>query len=346
MDADDQKVLDAAMNELDGTENKKRLGANAILGISLAAARAAAASQGKPLYAHIRALSGLPETTDGFPIPMFNVVNGGQHADSGLSVQEFKLVPAGIAAYPDQLRAGSEIFHVLKGILASEGLSTGVGDEGGFAPRMESHAHAMETLVRAISEAGYEPGKQVFVALDVAASSFYDRDEDRYLLKPEDASLTRESMVSMYRDWIGKYPVVSIEDGLEEEDWDGWAMMREKLGRETAAWGREPMLIGDDLLVTNPKRLEKAIETKAANAVLIKVNQIGTLSETLDTMRLARENGYAAVVSHRSGETVDDFIADLAVGAGAGFIKTGSLSRGERLAKYNRLSRIWEELGR
>jgi enolase len=177
----------------------------------------------------------------------------------------------------------------------------------------------------------------------VAASSFYERTEDRYLLKPENAGLSKESMISMYREWIGKYPVVSIEDGLEEEDWDGWAMMREKLGRETAAWGREPMLIGDDLLVTNPKRLEKAIEAKAANAVLIKVNQIGTLSETLDTMRLARESGYAAVVSHRSGETVDDFIADLAVGAGAGFIKTGSLSRGERLAKYNRLSRIWEE---
>ena len=343
MDAADQAALDAAMNELDGTENKSRLGANAILGISLGVARAEAVSQRKPLYTHIHSLAGLPEKREDFPTPMFNVINGGKHADSGLSVQEFKLVPSGISGYPDQLRAGSEIFHTLKGLLEGDGFSTGVGDEGGFAPRLESHAHVMETLVRAIEEAGYRPEKEVFIALDVAASSFYDQEEDRYLLRPEDASLTRESMISMYREWIGKYPLVSVEDGLEEEDWDGWAVMREKLGRETAAWGREPMLIGDDFLVTNPKRLSRAIEKQACNAVLIKTNQIGTLSETLACMKLGREHGYASVVSHRSGETVDDFIADLAVGAGAEFIKTGSLSRGERLAKYNRLSRIWEE---
>lgn len=344
MDAANQSALDAAMVELDGTENKERLGANAILGISLAAARAEAQAQRKPLYAHIRSLADLPDEIDHFPVPMFNVINGGKHADSGLSVQEFKLVPAGIDGYPEQLRAGSEIFHSLKSILEADGFSTGVGDEGGFAPRLESHAHVMETLVRAIETSGYRPGKEVFIALDVAASSFYESEEGRYLLKPEGASLTRESMISMYREWIGTYPLVSVEDGLEEEDWDGWATMREKLGRETAAWSKEPMLIGDDFLVTNPKRLGRAIEMNACNAVLIKTNQIGTLSETLSCMGLARENGYASVVSHRSGETVDDFIADLAVGAGAGFIKTGSLSRGERLAKYNRLSRIWEEV--
>lgn len=343
MDAADQNALDGKMIALDGTENKGRLGANAILGISLAAARAQAESEGKPLYAHIRSLAGLPGKIDGFPVPMFNVINGGKHADSGLSTQEFKLVPHGIADYPDRLRAGSEIFHTLKGILSKAGLSTGVGDEGGFAPKMESHTQALETLHRAITEAGYVPGKDVFIGLDVAANSFYEDGEDRYLLKPENVGLTRESMTSMYRDWISKHAVVSIEDGLHEEDWSGWAQMKGKLEKESASWGRKVMLIGDDLLVTNPKRLERAIEEDSCNAVLIKVNQIGTLSETLECMRIARENGYDTVVSHRSGETVDDFIADLAVGASAGFIKTGSLSRGERLAKYNRLLAIWNE---
>lgn len=344
MDAAEQETLDRKMIGLDGTDNKGRLGANAILGISLAAARAQAKSAGKPLYAHIRSLASLPEKIDGFPVPMFNVVNGGKHADSGLSTQEFKLVPYGIEGYPDRLRAGSEIFHALKKRLEKDGLSTGVGDEGGFAPHMESHASALETLHEAIRDAGYEPGKDVFIGLDVAANSFYDETEDRYLLKPEDASLSRESMTSMYRDWMSKYAVVSIEDGLHEEDWGGWAVMREKLEKESAAWDRKVMLIGDDLLVTNPRRLEKAIAEKSCNAVLIKVNQIGTLTETLECMRIARENGYDTVVSHRSGETVDDFIADLAVGASAGFIKTGSLSRGERLAKYNRLLGIDAEL--
>lgn len=343
MDAFDQKALDESMTALDGTENKGRLGANAILGISLAAARAEAKSRKKPLYAHIRFLSGLPEEIGTFPTPMFNVINGGKHSDSGLSAQEFKLVPAGIAEYPEQLRAGSEIFHALKEILETSGLSVGVGDEGGFAPRMESHAAALETLHQAIGKAGYVPGADIFIGLDVAASSFYDEKEDAYSLKPEEASLSRESIVNMYREWMEKHAVVSIEDGLHEEDWDGWAMMREKLEGTDAAWGKKVMLIGDDLLVTNVKRLEKAISENSCNAVLIKVNQIGTLSETLDCMRFARENGYETVVSHRSGETCDDFIADLSVGAGAGFIKTGSLSRGERLSKYNRLLAIWGE---
>lgn len=343
MEASEQAALDKKMIDLDGTENKGRLGANAILGISLASARAEAVSQGKPLYAHIRSLAGLPETITTFPVPMFNVINGGKHADSGLSVQEFKLVPYGITGYAEQLRAGSEIFHALQSILAKDGLSTGVGDEGGFAPHMESHAHALETLHRAITAAGYVPGKNVFIGLDVAASSF-SAGEDRYRLLPEGVELSRESMVNMYRDWMAKYAVVSVEDGLGEEDWSGWAQMQERLAKESAAWGRPAMLIGDDLLVTNPRRLERAIAEKSCNAVLIKVNQIGTLSETLECMRLARENGFDTVVSHRSGETTDDFIADLAVGAGAGFIKTGSLSRGERLAKYNRLLAIRVEI--
>ncbi len=343
MEASEQGALDKKMIDLDGTENKGRLGANAILGISLAAARAAAISAGKPLYAHIRSLAGLVESISSFPVPMFNVINGGKHSDSGLSAQEFKLVPYGIGDYPDQLRAGSETFHALKGILEKANLSVGVGDEGGFAPHMESHSHALETLHQAITAAGYAPGKDIFIGFDVAASSFYDEAEDKYSLKPENVELTRESIVNLYRDWIEKYAVVSIEDGLQEEDWEGWAQMNAKLSKEHAAWGKETMLIGDDLLVTNPKRLAKAIEAKSCNAVLIKVNQIGTLTETLECMNLARANGFASVVSHRSGETVDDFIADLAVGADAGFIKTGSLSRGERLAKYNRLLAIWDE---
>ena len=343
MDAADQRMLDEKMIALDGTENKGRLGANAILGISLAAARAEALARNMPLYRHIRSLAGLPEVIDSFPIPMFNVINGGKHSDSGLSAQEFKLVPSGIEAYPDQLRAGSEIFHALKKILEKGNLSVGVGDEGGFAPHMESHARALEVLHQAITEAGYAPGKDVFIGFDVAASSFYDEEEDQYYLQPENVKLSRESIINVYRDWMAKYAVVSIEDGLHEEDWAGWAQMKEKLEKDSAAWGRKVMLIGDDLLVTNTKRLAKAIEEKSCNAVLIKVNQIGTLTETLDCMKLARENGYDAVVSHRSGETTDDFIADLAIGASAGFIKTGSLSRGERLAKYNRMLKIWSE---
>src|SRR3989344_224860 len=347
MDVEDQKNIDKKMIILDGTENKARLGANAILGISLAVCRAAAKSAGIPLYEYIGKLYGKRKkinlSADVFPVPMFNILNGGKHSDSGLSVQEFKIIPAGIAGFKDQLRAGSEIFHALKKLLEQEQFSTGVGDEGGFAPRLESHKQALEMIIKAIGEAGYRPGEQVYVGLDIAANSFYDAAEDQYVLKPEGVSLSRESLINVYREWVQKYFVVSIEDGLHEEDWRGWALMQEKLGKEGTAWKKPLLFIGDDLLVTNVKRLEKAIESKSCNAVLIKVNQIGTVTETLECMKLAEKKGMNRMVSHRSGETVDDFIADLAVGYGAEFIKSGSLSRGERITKYNRLLEIWEK---
>lgn len=344
LDASDQLGLDQAMIALDGTDNKSVLGANAILGISLATARAEAISEGIPLYRYIEKLAE-KKISGRFPVPMFNVLNGGKHSDSGLSVQEFKIVPYGVTSYKEQYRAGSEIFHTLKKILEKNNLSVGVGDEGGFAPHVEGHAQALEILNQAITEAGYTPGTAVGIGLDVAANSFFDEQEHCYSLKPEGVSLSKESLVNLYREWIGKYHVVSVEDGLGEEDWDGWAMMKDKLEKETPSWKEKVMLIGDDLLVTNVKRLEKAIDLKSCNAVLIKVNQIGTLSETLACMKLARENDMKTVISHRSGETTDDFIADLAVGASADFIKTGSLSRGERITKYNRLLAIADELG-
>lgn len=341
MEAAEQQALDDKMIALDGTENKGRLGANAILSVSLAVCRAQALAEGLPLYLYIEKLEGSPRGGN-FPIPLFNVINGGKHSNSGLSVQEFKLVPSGITDYPAQLQAGSEVFHALEKILDAQGFSTGVGDEGGFAPRVESHKRQMEIIREAVEKAGYVFGKDIFLDLDVAADSFYDAEKDQYGLRPENVSLTRESMVNVYREWMQQFSLVSIEDGLHEEDWEGWGTMREKLEKEPAAWGEKVMLVGDDLLVTNPKRLEKAIETHACNAILIKVNQIGSLSETLQCMRRAKEVGMKRVISHRSGETVDDFIADLAVGTGAEFIKTGSLSRGERIAKYNRLLAIWE----
>lgn len=344
MDALDQEALDLAIRELDGTENKSRLGANALLGISLAAARAASMSKGVPLYQHLRSLfskgeSGDMVSYDSFPIPMFNVLNGGEHSDSGLSVQEFKLFPRGIDGYAERLRAGSEVFHTLKGILAKAGYSTSVGDEGGFAPRLESHAQAFEMLIQAIEKSGYVPGKDIAFGIDAAANSFYIASEDIYALEPERVRLTRDQLLNVYGEWIEKYFLVSIEDPLHEKDWDGWVQQEERFGV-----GKGIMTIGDDLLVTNPKRVQVSIEKKACNSVLIKPNQIGTLSETLETMRLAKNHSLKTVVSHRSGETTDDFIADLAVGAGADCIKTGSLSRGERLAKYNRLLAIAEEM--
>ncbi|MDQ5976416.1 MAG: enolase [Patescibacteria group bacterium] len=342
-DAAAQLPIDTLLKECDGTENKSRVGANAILGISLAAARATALSRQIPLYRYISELLEQPLRPDRFPIPMFNILNGGKHSDSGLSVQEFKLVPSGVGSYPEQLRAGSEIFHTLKKLLEADRFSTGVGDEGGFAPRLESHAQALEKINQAISEAGYESGKQVFLGLDVAANSFYVPEQDLYQMQPEEANLSRDRLTNLYREWIEKYHIVSLEDGLHEEDWDGWREMSEKLTVTQASWGRGLLIIGDDLLVTNQKRVEKALEARACNSVLIKPNQIGTLSETLACMKFAHANGLDTVVSHRSGETADDFIADLAVGAGARFIKTGSLSRGERLAKYNRLLRIFSE---
>ncbi|QQR65070.1 phosphopyruvate hydratase [Candidatus Kaiserbacteria bacterium] len=351
MEASDQKALDDAMIALDGTENKGRLGANAILGISLATARASALEQSIPLYAHINTLLHTDKKV-ALPVPMFNVLNGGMHSDSGLSFQEFMLVPTGIATYSEQLRAGSEIFHALKKLLEAKGFVTSVGDEGGFAPRLTSHDEAFEYLIKAIETAGYVPGEQVSIALDTASTSFYDTGLNQYLLKPENKNLSTEAMIALYESWIQKYHLVSIEDGLQEDDWTGWATMKETLeSKKRFVFASHPekletafMLVGDDLLVTNPKRLQQAIEGKSCNAILIKVNQIGTLSETLECIRLAQTHDIRVVVSHRSGETVDDFIADLAVGTGAECIKTGSLSRGERLAKYNRLLAIESEI--
>lgn len=337
MEALDQKSVDTAMINLDGTENKSKLGANAILGVSLAVARAAAFEQKIPLYQHIAKTYKFFVKKYKLPTPMFNVLNGGLHSDSGLSIQEFKVIPGGIEKYCEQLRAGSEIFQELKKILSSEGYSVGVGDEGGFAPKLESNSQALELINQAISKAGYKNGEEVSVGVDAAANSFYDEKEEKYIFKPENQNLTREMLINIYAEWISKYNVISIEDGLNENDFSGWRIMSEKLGEKI-------MSIGDDLLVTNVKKLEKAIKEKACNAVLIKVNQIGTLSETIDCVNMAKENGMKTVVSHRSGETTDDFISDLAVGIGADFIKTGSLSRGERICKYNRLLRIEDEI--
>lgn len=332
-----QRVLDDKLIELDGTGNKSKLGANALLGVSLAFARACAKSQKQSLYQYLGTLASFKKKEGAFPIPMFNVINGGEHADSGLSVQEFKIVPSGIVGYSEQLRAGSEVFHTLQSLLKRSGYSTDVGDEGGFAPKLGSHAECFELLVQAIGESGYEAGKEIVLDIDAATNSFYDKENDRYHLEPEKAVLTVTELTSLYREWIDRFPLMSIEDPLHEEDWQGWREFHGKVGDRI-------LLIGDDLLVTNVKRLEKAIAEKACNAVLIKVNQIGTLSETIDCILLAQQHDLKTVISHRSGETCDDFIADLAVATGADYIKTGSLARGERLAKYNRLLAITQEL--
>ena len=280
---------------------------------------------------------------------MFNVLNGGKHSDSGLSVQEFKIIPIGIDKFSEKLRAGSEIFHTLQGILKKNNHSIGVGDEGGFAPKLESNTQALEFIVSSINKSGYKSGENVFIGVDVAASSFYNKDENKYSLSPENVSLGKEGLVNLYREWIDKYNVISIEDGLEEDDWEGWAQMTAKIEEKEisgtiSGFMDKHLLIGDDLLVTNVKRLEKAIEEKACNSVLVKVNQIGTLTETIDCVKMAKKNKMKTIISHRSGETTDDFIADLAVGIGADFIKTGSLSRGERICKYNRLLKIEGEI--
>jgi enolase len=344
MEAEDQIVIDKKMLELDGTENKSKLGANAILGVSLAVCRAAAVEAGLPLYKYIAESYKLKAKSYKLPIPMFNVVNGGLHSDSGLSIQEYKIVPDGIKTFKEQYRAGSEIFHKLKKILAADGHSTSVGDEGGFAPRLESNKKPLELINQSIAEAGYKPGSEVSVGIDAAASSFYDEKEDRYIFKPESNGVTREMLLNIYAEWIQKYNVISVEDGLNENDWVGWRAMSEKMGDNSPAGRAGVMLIGDDLLVTNVKRLKTAIAEKACNAVLIKVNQIGTLTETIECIKLAKKNKMKTVISHRSGETTDDFIADLSVGANADYIKSGSLSRGERICKYNRLLRIEEEI--
>ncbi|HLN59877.1 MAG TPA: phosphopyruvate hydratase [Thermoanaerobaculia bacterium] len=329
-DARDQALLDRILIELDGTENKGRLGANAILGVSLAVARAAAEVSGLPLY---RYLGGAGART--LPVPMMNVINGGAHADNRLDPQEFMVCPLGFTTYAEALRAGVEVFHVLKGILKSKGLSTGVGDEGGFAPDIASAREALDLLITAISAAGYKPGRDVAIALDPAASEFYE--DGKYVLKGEKKTLSSEKMIAFWEALAGDYPIVSIEDGLAESDHDGWIAMTERLGEKI-------LLVGDDVFVTNPEILVKGIEDGIANALLVKLNQVGTVTETLEAVRIAQTAGYKTVVSHRSGETSDDSISDLAVAVNSGLIKTGSASRGERLAKYNRLLEIEEDL--
>ncbi|MER3537064.1 MAG: phosphopyruvate hydratase [Thermus sp.] len=331
MDALDQEAVDRAMLELDGTPNKANLGANAILGVSLATARAAAKALGLPLYRYLGGVDGVV-----LPVPLMNVLNGGRHADNRVDFQEFMLVPAGAPSFQEALRMGVEAFHALKEVLKAKGYSTNVGDEGGFAPDLRSNEEAVELLLLAIEKAGYTPGKEVWLALDVAATELYQKGE--YRLEGEGRSLSPEAMVDLLVGWAERYPILSIEDGLAEDDWEGWRLLTERLGDRV-------QLVGDDLFVTNPARLQMGIERRVANAVLVKVNQIGTLTETLETIRLAQRSGYRVIVSHRSGETEDSFIADLAVAVNAGQIKTGSLSRSDRLAKYNQLLRIEEHLG-
>ncbi len=332
-----QEEIDEKMIKLDGTENKSNLGANAIVGVSLVCARAAAMEQEIPLYKYIAKTYDFSCEKFTLPMPMFNILNGGKHSDSGLSIQEYKLVPSGVEKFSEQLRAGSEVFHTLSGILSSNGFSISVGDEGGFAPKLESNAKALEFINLAIEKAGYKKGVELNIGIDAAANSFFDEKEDKYIFKPENSMLNKEMLINIYNEWIDKYNVISVEDGLDENDWDGWKIMNEKIGGKV-------MTIGDDLIVTNVKRLEKAIAKKACNAVLIKTNQIGSLSETVECVKLAQKNKMKIVISHRSGETVDDFISDLAVGVGAEYMKSGSLSRGERICKYNRLLKIEKEV--
>jgi len=332
-DARQQGDIDSLLCALDGTPNKKRLGANALLGVSLAVAKAAAAGVGEPLY---RYLGGRQAQV--LPVPMCNILNGGAHADNSVDLQEFMVVPVGARTFSDGLRVAVEVFHTLKQVLLERKLSTAVGDEGGFAPQLESNERAVELIVEAIERAGYKPGRQVAIALDPAASEFYR--DGRYAFAKSDYTIRDgAAMIEFYEKWCGSFPIVSIEDGVAEDDWETWADLTKRLGRKV-------QLVGDDLFVTNPQRLQRGIESNIANSILIKLNQIGTLSETLETIALARKAGYTTVISHRSGETEDTTIADLAVAVNAGQIKTGSLCRGERTAKYNQLLRIEEELGR
>ena len=333
-DVRDQKAIDDVLLALDGTETKSKLGANAMLGVSMAVARAAANALEIPLYRHLGGLN-----AHVLPVPMMNVINGGAHSDAPIDVQEFMIVPRGAKSFSAGLRMGAEVFHALKKILKGMGLSTAVGDEGGFAPKLASNTAALEVLVEAISAAGYKPGKDVFIALDVASTEFFDAKTKKYTLHKSDKSRrTAADMVAMYEGWIKQFPIVSIEDGCSEADWDGWKLLTEKLGDKI-------QLVGDDVFVTNVKFLRKGIDLGVANSILIKVNQIGTVSETLAAIDLAKRHGYTNVISHRSGETEDSFIADLAVAVNAGQIKTGSLSRTDRICKYNQLLRIEEELG-
>ncbi|MBA2566041.1 MAG: phosphopyruvate hydratase [Gemmatimonadetes bacterium] len=329
---EDQQEVDRRLVDADGTQDKSRLGANAVLGVSLATARARAQLLGAPLYRALSAEFGDPL----LPVPLLNVVNGGAHADNTVEVQEFMLVPSGLPSFSESLRAGAEVYQVLKAILRKRGLATAVGDEGGFAPNLSSDVEALELLVQAIESAGYRPGEDVFLALDVAANELAQ--DDGYRLGPEHGNLTAREVVEVYRDWSRRFPLVSIEDGFSEDDWESWRNVTRELGASL-------QLVGDDLFVTNPGRLRRGIETGAANAILIKLNQIGTLTETLEAIRVAGAAGYGYIISHRSGETEDPFIADLAVATGAGQIKTGAPCRSERTAKYNRLLEIEVELG-
>ena len=334
----DQRAVDGRMIALDGTPAKSRLGANALLGVSMAVARAAAAAAHRPLYEHFAALGGVsgnePYT---LPVPMMNILNGGAHADSSVDLQEFMVMPAGAATFADAVRTGAEIFHALRAILKKAGHSTGVGDEGGFAPSLKSNQEALDVVMEAVGKAGFKAGEDVFLALDVAASELWD--DGRYVFKKSgEPTRTPDQMVQMYADWVRQYPIVSIEDGLAEGDWDGWKAL-------TSALGKTVQLVGDDVFVTNPEILRRGIAEGVANSILVKLNQIGTVSETLDAIAMARSAGYTTIISHRSGETEDATIADLAVGTSAGQIKTGSASRSDRVAKYNQLLRIEEELG-
>jgi enolase len=334
MDADDQGSLDRAMIALDGTEGKSNLGANAILGVSMANARAAAESHGVPLYTWLGGING-----GLLPTPMMNVINGGAHADSTVDFQEFMIVPHSPSSFKEALRMGAEVYHALKSCVKGRGYSTGVGDEGGFAPDLKSNREALDLLMEAVNKAGYKPGDDVSFALDVASSEFFDADKNKYVFtKSGGAEYTSEALVKLYEELIANYPIISIEDGCAEDDWEGWAAL-------TASVGKKIQLVGDDLFVTNPKILARGISEGVANAVLVKLNQIGTVSETLQVIQMAADSGYAAVVSHRSGETADSFIADLAVATRAGQIKTGSIARTDRIAKYNQLLRIEEDLG-
>lgn len=331
MDAADQYTLDRRMIDLDGTENKSNLGANAILGVSMAAARAAAEAYGLSLYRYIGGIN-----AQYLPIPMMNVVNGGAHATNNLDIQEFMIMPFGATSFTEALRMGAETFHALKKILKGKGLSTGVGDEGGFAPDLGSNEEALKYIIEAIQAAGYEAGNDIGLALDAAASEFYE--DGKYVFKSENKSLSAADLIDYYGELITKYPILSIEDGLAENDWDGWADLTEKLGMQT-------QIVGDDLFVTNPEILAEGIDKGVANSILIKLNQIGTVSETLEAIDLAKQAGYTTVISHRSGESEDTFISDLVVAVNGGQIKTGSISRTDRIAKYNQLLRIEEELG-
>jgi enolase len=335
MDATRQVEVDRKMIQLDGTPNKGRLGANAILAVSLAVARASATSKRMPLY---RFLGG--DAVCLLPVPMMNILNGGVHADNSVDFQEFMIAPFGAPSFAEALRMGAEVFHILKNVLKKKGYSTAVGDEGGFAPNLKSNDEAPETILEAITQAGYRPGTDIGLALDPASSEFFDSDKGKYVFKKSDKSERQsEQMVEFWSNWVRQYPIISIEDGMAEDDWKGWKLLTDTLGKKI-------QLVGDDLFVTNTERLARRIREGIANSILIKVNQIGTLTETLEAMRMAKEAGYTCVVSHRSGETEDTFIADLVVATGAGQIKTGSASRTDRIAKYNQLLRIEEELGR